>query len=365
MHWYPISMEESDYYLGLSLTRGIGRTRLLQLLDFFGTAENAWKATEGELRNAGLRGKIRKQFLENRRKIDINSYKQFLSSKNIDFISIIDKRYPHKLIQTNDFPIILFVKGETSILNMTPMISVVGTRKMTHYGTVVTKLLVKDLVIEGFVIVSGLALGVDAQAHKTALENNGKTIAVLGCGVECCKPSQNQRIYNEILEKGGVVISEYPPGTQPSKGTFPARNRIIAGISDGVLVTEAGLSSGSLITAEYAKSFEKKVFAVPGPITSYGSIGCNSLLKKGAILVQDGNDILKTFDHSTHLIRLQEDILKDDFEKKIFKIVEKETISVDDLSKRLKIPIRDLMAKLSTFEIEGVITIKNGVVSLV
>ncbi|OGG14212.1 DNA protecting protein DprA [Candidatus Gottesmanbacteria bacterium RIFCSPHIGHO2_01_FULL_39_10] len=215
-------------------------------------------------------------------------------SDKIIFISIGDKRYPSLLREIPDPPKSLYVRGDVSLLgNEIRRIGVVGTRKVTEYGKDVTRRLTRDLVKAGYSIVSGMASGVDTVAHQTAIENNGVTIAVLGAGIDVIYPTPNQNLYWNIIKKYGCVISEFPPGKITSKVQFASRNRIISGISQGVVVTEGGEFSGSLITASCALDQGREVFAVPGPITSKFSKGPAFLLKNGAKMVTGISDILE------------------------------------------------------------------------
>ena len=205
-------------------------------------------------------------------------------------ITLDAPEYPLLLRQTPDPPPVLFVKGDPELLAL-PGVAVVGARAASSYGLRVTRNLARRLAAAGLVVTSGLALGVDATAHKGALEAGGKTIAVLGCGLDICYPAHNRKLQKEIAAKG-LLVSEYPFGTRADRFRFPARNRIISGISRGVLVVEAGERSGSLITARIALEQGREVFAVPGSIDSSRSRGAHMLLKQGARLVQDENDVL-------------------------------------------------------------------------
>ncbi|MBI2033257.1 MAG: DNA-protecting protein DprA, partial [Candidatus Levybacteria bacterium] len=214
----------------------------VQLLETFGTAKNAWEASPVDLKEV-LKDTLSSQFETFRKNFSIESYEKQLQAKNVSFLILSDSEYPKLLAVIPNPPFVLYIKGNKSILADT-MIGIVGTRKVTSYGREVTEMFAGELTQTGFTIVSGLAMGVDAIAHKATLENDGKTVAVLGCGVDCCFPVENQRLYDAILEKDGVIVSEYPIGTTPNKGTFPSRNRIIAGLSQGVLVTEGAEDSG-------------------------------------------------------------------------------------------------------------------------
>ena len=255
------------------------------------------------------------------------------------------------------------------INNDEKIIAVVGTRKITEYGREVTSLLASELVSAGFTIVSGLAMGVDAVAHKTAIENGEKTIAVLGSGVDLCYPSANRNIYNSIVSGAGAVVSEFPPGQVPSRGSFPSRNRIIAGLSMGVLVTEGAEDSGALITADYALSNGRRVFAVPGPITSSLSKGPYKLISKGAKLVTTVKDILDE-------LGVRQRVKRDTGDKRargetaeenlILKILENEAMDFDQIVRATKMDSSKLGSILSIMEIKGLIkSLESGFFSAI
>src|SRR3990167_7476178 len=348
-------MSERDYWFGFSALPGIGPAKFRKLLEEFGTAQAAWEAPRpGLAKLIGEEGAGK--FEEFREKISLADYLKEL-----------------KEIKIPQF--VLYGKGDPSILSVRSGLSVavVGARRTTQYGREVTKLLTTDLVLNGFTIISGLALGVDAISHRTALENNGKTIAVLGCGVDCCNPGENISIYNGILESGNCIVSEFPLGMRPTQWTFPARNRIIAGLSQAVLVTEGAEDSGSLITAEFALKFNRKVFAVPGPITSSMSKGPYKLIAKGAKLVTSADDILKELKfqnqnpksqiNSKSKITNRKGDTKE--ENLILKLLQDEPLHFDELVRRTKFNPSKLSSLLSMMEIKGMIkNLNNGTFSL-
>lgn len=217
----------------------------------------------------------------------------------ISNITYRDSQYPDRLRQISSAPKQLYILGD---LTTAPYIAIVGTRRPTEYGRIVTHQLATNLARAGIVIVSGLALGIDAMAHQAAIEAGGKTVAVQACGLDRFYPSSNRRLGERILETGGAVVSEYPEGTPPLKHHFPARNRIIAGLSHAVIVPEADASSGSLITAGFALNQNRLVMAVPGNTTSLRSAGPNNLIKSGAIPVTDATDVLAALNLESPLL---------------------------------------------------------------
>lgn len=287
--------EETRYWVGFSLFPGVGPVRFKLLLDYFGSAKAAWNAPESGLRETGLGQKLTDEFIAFRKTSDLETYIGKLNTEHVSVLTLNDSRYPKLLGQISDAPFLLYVKGKKTDhpINLTRTIAVVGTRNITRYGTEVTQKLVTELVSYGFTIVSGLAYGVDAVAHQAALDAGGKTIAVLGCGIDIIAPPSNARLYADIAGGGGAIISEMPLGLRPNKGLFPARNRIISGLSLGVVVTEGATKSGSLITARYAAEQGREVFAVPGPVTSMYSGAASYLLKNGAKLVESASDIIE------------------------------------------------------------------------
>jgi DNA processing protein len=284
------------YWLGLSAYPGIGPVRFRLLRNYFGTVKQIWSASVPDLLNLGLGEKLTYSFDSFRTTFNILAYQKKLHEDHIGVVIIDDPRYPKLLKEINDPPFLLYVKGkktETPI-NMEKTIAIVGARKATAYGIDTTKQLVTDLVRAGYTIVSGMAYGIDAVAHETAISCGGKTIAVLGCGVDIIAPLRNAHIYRKLAYEGcGAIISEMPVGLRPEKGLFVARNRIISGLSKGVVVIEGDRHSGTFITASDAALQGRDVFAVPGPITSATSRGPSALLKNGAILVESAHDILE------------------------------------------------------------------------
>ena len=288
--------EEIAYWVGFSVFPGIGPVRFKLLLDYFGTARAAWKASGSTLKNIKLGERLTDEFIDFRRDFDVDDYLGQLEKERVSVLTLNDPKYPALLKQISDAPFLLYIKGHNNKepINLERTIAVVGTRQITPYGAHVTQRLVQGLVAYGFTIVSGMAYGVDAAAHASAIDSGGKTIAVLGCGIDIIAPPSNARLYHQIGEEGhGAIVSEMPLGLRPNKGLFPARNRIISGLSLGVVVTEGADDSGALITARNAAEQGREVFAVPGPITSPYSRGPFKLLKSGAKLVESVEDIIE------------------------------------------------------------------------
>jgi len=352
-------MNELSALVSFSVFPGIGPARFRLLYSYFGTAGAAWKATKGELQSTGLSQKIIDRFLEFRSTFSVDQYFTDLEQKRIRVVSFLDTTYPERLKQIPDPPLVLYVYGEDSLslLSELRLIGIVGTRMITQYGRDVTRKLTRDLVRSGFGIVSGLAFGVDAEAHNTTLQNGGKTIAVLGCGVDVIAPISNAPIYREIARKGGLIVSEMPIGHRPDRGLFPARNRIISGLSLGIVVTEGSEDSGALITASYAAEQGRDVFAVPGPITSIYSRGPAKLLKAGATLAESAQDILDQLQISKGA---SPDIQKSltDEEQWVVRAIQKGGVHVDDLLRTGAVTRDRLFILLTQLELKNII-IKN------
>ena len=208
-------------------------------------------------------------------------------------IDVEDEKYPQRLLRTKNFPTEIYAIGNIELLNAKYTIGIVGTRKCTEYGRRVANEFGKELSSKGICIISGLAMGIDGIAHNAAIEEQGRTIAVLGCGLNYIYPPENEWLFHKILEKGGCIITEYPPNMEPEKGHFPSRNRIISGLADAVLVVEANYRSGSSITAKYAKEGGKIVYAIPNTIYATEGIGTNRLIREGAVLVSCPEQIIE------------------------------------------------------------------------
>jgi len=366
-------MNERNYYLGFSCFPGIGPVKFNQIIKRFNSAKEAWFASKKDLEEA-LGERLSTKFEVFRNSFDLKVYANKLIEKQVRFLTIRDSEYPKLLKQSKKAPFVLYIKGkfDFSAKDSDKMIGVVGARKITVYGREVTKIFCEELALNGFVIVSGLALGVDAIAAQTALENGGKTIAVLGNGVDLCYPSANKNLYDQIVQSGGAVIAEVPIGETPGRGLFPARNRIIAGLSLGVLVTEGTEDSGSLITAECALADKRAVFAVPGPITSQMSKGPYKLIQKGAKLVTSAEDILREFKiirgstsaevEPLKSLKVKRGDTKD--EQKIIDLLQNEQLNFDQLVRKTGFDTSKIASTLSILEIKGFIKSDGSIYSL-
>jgi DNA processing protein len=286
----PLSAEEELYWLALRLVPGLGTRRSNVLLEKFQTPRAIFNASPAELEHAGLGGALARSVSSGCSFEDAAGQQQILKSAGAQIIPLGDARYPEPLRRIYDPPPVLFARGNTALLSSI-CIGVVGTRHPTPYGVAAAERLSGDLARAGLTITSGMARGIDTAAHKACLAAGGATIAVLGCGVDVVYPSENRKLAVEIAS-AGLIVSEFPMGSTAFPQNFPIRNRVISGLSCGLLVVEGAQYSGSAITARLAIDQGREVFAVPGNITSKMSWGPNLLIKQGAKLVQDWNDVV-------------------------------------------------------------------------
>lgn len=283
-------LENKRYWIWLSLIKNLGSKRKLKLLELYKTPEEIYKLTKEELMNInGIGEAIANDIIISKNEEILNYHIKYMKENNIKIININEREYPQALKEIYDPPISLYVKGNIEKLN-NKNIGIVGCRECTTYGKKSAEYFAYNLSKQNINIVSGLAKGIDSYAHLGSL-NTGNTIAVLGNGLDIIYPKENLELANEIIKRGGTIISEYPCGTKPDKMKFPARNRIISGISSGIIVIEAKEKSGTLITVDFALEQGRDVFVVPGNINSINSVGTNDLIKQGARLVTTYEDI--------------------------------------------------------------------------
>jgi len=285
-----LSQDDLLHWLALRMTPGLGTRKAGQLIGVFRTPQSIFRASPSELESAGLSASVAQSIASGCAFDDAATQHQKMIEAGAVLIPLCDPRYPPRLRDIFDPPPVLFARGRVDLLQ-TLMLSIVGTRRPTHYGNTAASRLAKDLSSAGLTIVSGMARGIDTSAHTAALEAGGDTIAVFGCGVDELYPAENRKLASQITEKG-LVISEFPMGTPPYPQNFPVRNRIVSGLGVGVLVVEGSEYSGSGITAKLAVEQNREIFAVPGNITSKMSWGPNLLIKQGAKLVQEWNDVV-------------------------------------------------------------------------
>ncbi len=284
--------DDLKYWLGFNIVKGIGGAKLQALYDYFGgNLGTAWHASELQLQKIGLDKRAINSFIKTRAELDLDSTLAAVLARSIQLVSWDSPNYPSYLREISGAPPLLYVQGELQEIDRLA-VAVVGTRRLTAYGRQVTRDLVSGLVHNGVTIISGLARGIDAIAHKTALELGGRTIGVLGSGLNHIYPAENRKVAQQIWDGQGAIITEYALDVKPEGKNFPPRNRLISGLSLGVMVVEAAERSGALITANFALEQGRDVFAVPGNINSVASQGPNRLIQDGAKLVTSVDDIL-------------------------------------------------------------------------
>ena len=285
-------MENVKYWIWLSRIEGISSKILIEVLSKYKSPEILWNKTKQELLEDGIKEIYAEELINSLYRTNLDKYLEYMSKNNIEIIDIYNKYYPDKLKLIYDPPVVLYVKGNKTILN-NKSIAIVGCRLPTNYGKNIANNMSYNLSISNINIISGLARGIDTCSHIGCLKAKGTTIAVVGCGLDRVYPGENKELFDDIIKSGGAIISEYIIGTKPLAKNFPKRNRIISGLSNGVLIIEAKEKSGTLITADFALEQGKEVYVVPGNITSINSFGTNELIKQGAKIVTNIQDILE------------------------------------------------------------------------
>jgi DNA processing protein len=348
-------MDARKYWLGFNVVKGIGPIRLRELRQYFGGLEQAWNASEADLAQAGLDRRTLANFLLVRQSVNLDEMLRQIEVIGATMLTLDDPDYPALLREIPDPPPVLYIKGRFAESDRWS-VALVGTRAATTYGRDVTYELVNSLVQAGITIVSGLARGIDAVAHRTALDAGGRTIGVLGSGIDMIYPPEHRRLAEEIADSG-VVVSEFPPGTPPDGKNFPIRNRIISGLSLGVVVVEAPVDSGALLTADRAAEQGRDVFAVPGNVTSKKSQGANYLIQNGAKLVLRAEDILDELNLSHPTVetrtQLREIAPSGPVETALAQYLTAEPLHIDDLCQLTGLPIVQVSSALALMELKG------------
>ena len=348
-------MSDQRYWLGFSLIPYIGPRRILRLRQWFGDLAAAWSASGDSLREAGLDERALKQLLSRRDDINLDAQIEKVRVAGAWLLTLDDERYPALLRQIDDPPPVLYVRGTLAEADELAL-SIVGTRKATRYGQQVTHDIARKLARSGVTVVSGLAQGVDGAAHQGALQGGGRTIAVLGSGIDVIYPREHAELARRIVASG-ALISEFPLGTQPTAANFPRRNRVVSGMALGVLVTEAPERSGALITAGLAAEQGREVFAVPGNIYSAASGGTNRLIQDGARLVCDVRDILDELNvaHTNTQTRTRAEQIApaSDIERAVMQHLSVDPIHIDDLVRLCGLTVADVSGTLTLLELKG------------
>ena len=348
-------MDPLAFWIGFNKVRGIGPARLRALLDAFGSIEAAWNAPADALRDVGLDRRSIQNLVESRGKLDLDAELTRVQKAGIQLLTWDDPRYPSRLMTINDPPPLIYLRGE-----LRPeddfAVAVVGTRNISNYGREAARTLASGLAEVGVTIVSGLARGIDAVAHRAALDAGGRTLGVLGSGVDVIYPWENKKLATDLIESG-ALLSEYPLGAQPEAANFPPRNRIVSGLSRGVVVIEAGEQSGALITARYAADQGRDVFAVPGSIFARNSAGVNRLIRDGATPVTSIDDILETLNLKSVEAHVEAQMLfpADPTEASLLNQLSDDPVHVDEVCRATGLPVSTVTATLALMELKGLV----------
>ena len=352
----PSQNKYIKYWVGFTKIPSIGPQRFNKLIKAFDNLEQAWQAPILKLEQSGLEDNVIAEIIRIRAEINLEQELEKLEKEKVSVITIADEKYPKLLKEIYSPPPLIYYRGELP-KDEDFLLAIVGTRKFSQYGKQVTEMITADLAQNKITIVSGLALGIDSIAHNTTLEVNGKTIAVLGCGIEKTNiyPSSNRFLAEKLIQQGGCIISEHPIGTPPLKQHFPRRNRLISGLSLGTLVIEAPEKSGALITARNSLEQDREVFAVPGNITSTNSQGVNSLIKMGAHLVSNAEDILDVLNlkQATEYLEASEIVPDSKEEAQILEHLTREPIHVDELTRLTNLSVQVINSTLTLMEMKG------------
>jgi DNA processing protein len=349
-----VNPDELKYWVAFSGIPGVGRVRIAQLKEHFGSLQEAWKAPEGKLKQAGLDSRSVDALVTVRPRISVEVEMEKLERQKVNALICDDPNYPSRLREIYDYPPVLYVRGSLPAEDE-PCLAIVGTRRPTVYGRQVTEEIAADLAGSGIMIISGLARGIDSVAHRAALDAGGKTVAVFGSGLDIVYPGENAKLAQAIIEHGALV-SEYPLGVKPKAENFPLRNRIMSGLSLGVLVVEAGERSGALITAQQAVEQNREVFAIPGSILSPASQGTNRLIQEGAKLVRNYTDILQELNLT--IVVQQAEIKQfspaNEAESAILKQLSSEPNHIDEICRRSGLTMPEVSSTLAMLELRGI-----------
>jgi len=348
------------YWIGLNLVKGIGPVRFRRLLDHFGDPQAAWQASLAGLAAAGLDRRSIENLEQVRRGGQLDAALRAIEQTGAQVLTWDDEGYPRNLRDIAQPPPVLYVRGALTSGDEWA-VAMVGTRKASAYGKEAARELAAGLAANGVTVVSGLARGIDETAHRAALEAGGRTVAVLGSGVDVIYPAENRGLAKAVTQ-AGAIVSDYPMGTAPESANFPPRNRIISGLSKGVIVVEAGEVSGALITTDFAAEQGRDVFAVPGGIKSPTARGTNRLIQQGAKLVTAVGDVLEEL----NLVMVSEQraaravLPADETEAKLLACLSAEPAHIDDIGAQAGLPISQVSGALALMELKGLVRQVGG-----
>lgn len=358
--------KDYPYIVSFNQIKGLGPVKMFAIFQYFETFENAWRADISEFNEIKNLSETNLKDIEiARKKLIPEKELAKILINDVEIVTLVDTHYPQLLKEVHDPPFVLFYRGEFTPEIFEKTVGVVGTRKPSYSGKKATSKLCSEIADYGITIVSGLALGIDAEAHKSTFKSDiGKTIAVLGCGPDIIYPSANQKIYEEIVERG-LVISEYPTGSPPEGWRFPARNRIISGLSKGTLIIEAGEKSGALITTDFALEQGREVMAVPSDILNPMGKGPNNLIKQGASVITSSEDILECLNWKVNFndkkIEIEnnkicvEKLTLDEVEREIYYALDYNPTHLDTLINKLNLPLADITSNLIMLELKNLV----------
>jgi DNA processing protein len=351
---------DKRYWVGFNLVKGIGAVRFQALRDHFGDLAIAWQAPLEALQAAGLGPKLAERVAQIRASVDLEKYLARVAAQGIQILTWDDDLYPQRLKEIDQPPPVLYVRGALTKED-TWAVAVVGTRRISAYGRQVAEELAVYLANNGVTVISGMARGVDAIAHQSSLKAGGRTIAVLGCGVDRIYPPEHMQLAAKIMTNG-ALLSDYAPGTEPDAANFPPRNRIISGMSMATVVVEAPEASGALITAQFAADQGREVFAVPGSILAAQSKGTNRLIAQGAHPMLSGRDLLDIL--NLRRVTEQREVRKilpgNEIEAKLLSVLTHEPLHMDDIRNQTGLPIERVSATLVMMELKGLVRQVGG-----
>jgi DNA processing protein len=351
---------DKRFWVGFNLVKGIGAVRLQALRDHFNDLSVAWQAPVDALQAAGLSPKLAERVAQIRASVDLEDYISKAKAKGIHILTWEDENYPKRLKEIDQPPPVLYVRGELTTEDSWA-VAVVGTRRVSVYGRQVTEELAAYLANNGVTVVSGLARGVDAISHQSALRAGGRTLGVLGCGVDRIYPPEHEQLAEKMISSG-AILSDYAPGTPPDAANFPPRNRLISGLSMATVVVEAGETSGALITAQFAADQGREVFAVPGNILAPQSKGTNRLIAQGAHPMLAPGDVLDVLNMTrvTEQRAVRKILPGNELEAKLLSVLSHEPLHMDEIRNQTGLPIERVSATLVMMELKGLVRQVGG-----